>query len=553
MVWTTMETNYNYAPAFLYFLKAIGYVYLFFENPVNLEHYWQANNLLFLTIIKLPVIAADMFTIWGIWYLVSKLKVKNEKVKAVGGKVDMALLAAAYYAFNPFIIFEGSYWGQVGAIGSATLLAGIIWLFEEKPLRAIGIVTLGFLLKLQMMFFVPLLLLWVFKKWGWKKLVASLAVMTGVFFGVSAPFVIAGQMERVVYLIMRSADWFPYMSLNAYNLWWIVTGGNGFGTIDRMWVWGPMTAKTLGLVLFMGCVLCALALMVRKKGNRETLIKAGLWIAFGFFMLPTQMHERYIYPAFLFLALLSCKVFVGRKEKRNLILALIWAVLPVSGFYNLYNVMYLNYPEYSFGFWRVLNNLSLTIGVAWLQLGLFVILSLWLFRELGWKWSGMIVGAIVAILVFKQGSYALASEVSLSSLDPAVYQQGYGVPKKNLAVNSIFGWKQKNFLSSNYYFYGQGWGVHAKSVLDFPIGGGFRRFTTDMGVDTETGEQATVIFKIYGDGKLLFESGKIGRFDFPNHADVDVAGVKILQLVVEDAGDGINQDHADWFNPKLIR
>ncbi len=77
IVWTTAATNYNYAPAFLYFLKAVGYVYLIFENPVNYNHYWQANNIIFLAVIKLPVIACDLFTIWGVWWIVERIKNKS--------------------------------------------------------------------------------------------------------------------------------------------------------------------------------------------------------------------------------------------------------------------------------------------------------------------------------------------------------------------------------------------------------------------------------------------------------------------------------------------
>jgi hypothetical protein len=36
------------------------------------------------------------------------------------------------------------------------------------------------------------------------------------------------------------------------------------------------------------------------------------------------------------------------------------------------------------------------------------------------------------------------------------------------------------------------------------------------------------------------------------HVDVSVAGVRLLRLVVTDAGDGINSDHADWAGARLV-
>ena len=89
------------------------------------------------------------------------------------------------------------------------------------------------------------------------------------------------------------------------------------------------------------------------------------------------------------------------------------------------------------------------------------------------------------------------------------------------------------------------------TVVTIPGIGHFSTFSFDYGVDTEAGPRGTVTFEIYGDDKKLFASEKIGRYDLPRHADVNVDGVKMLKLVVTDAGDGITDDHADWLNPKL--
>jgi len=72
-------------------------------------------------------------------------------------------------------------------------------------------------------------------------------------------------------------------------------------------------------------------------------------------------------------------------------------------------------------------------------------------------------------------------------------------------------------------------------------------------VDTAAGERASVVFEIYGDGKLLFRSPKMGKGDLPGHANVSLEGVKTLLLAVNDAGDGITEDHADWLEPRLYR
>ncbi len=58
----------------------------------------------------------------------------------------------------------------------------------------------------------------------------------------------------------------------------------------------------------------------------------------------------------------------------------------------------------------------------------------------------------------------------------------------------------------------------------------------------------TSTFQIVGDGKVLFDSGTVDRFT-PKPFDVDLTNVRVLDLVVGDAGDGGYNDRADWAAP----
>lgn len=141
--------------------------------------------------------------------------------------------------------------------------------------------------------------------------------------------------------------------------------------------------------------------------------------------------------------------------------------------------------------------------------------------------------------------------VDLTSMSPYIYTQGYGQLMKNMPVNAFQGWREWHFLSVQYAFYRKGIGTHANSRLDFDIGKQFKKFTTDVGIDTEAGATGSSVFEIYGDDRLLYSSGVVKRFEFPRHADVDVSGIRFLTLVTTDAGDGITDDHTDWLNPIL--
>ena len=117
---------------------------------------------------------------------------------------------------------------------------------------------------------------------------------------------------------------------------------------------------------------------------------------------------------------------------------------------------------------------------------------------------------------------------------------------------SSFGFDKWSPLSVQYAFYKTGIGTHAPAQDIYDINTKFTKLSTDYGVDTNGGPQGSVIFEVYGDQKLLFRSDIQKRFDMPKHADIDVTGVKMLQLTVTDGGNGNTDDHADWLNPQLF-
>jgi glucose/arabinose dehydrogenase len=103
--------------------------------------------------------------------------------------------------------------------------------------------------------------------------------------------------------------------------------------------------------------------------------------------------------------------------------------------------------------------------------------------------------------------------------------------------------------------YAKGLGVHAISDVRYSLGGSFSRFIADVGVDDEKAG-GSVVFQVYGDGNLLFDSGPRVNNNTttgqPLRVDVNVAGVNELRLAVGDAGNGVGEDHADWGNARLI-
>ncbi|MEO5733102.1 MAG: NPCBM/NEW2 domain-containing protein, partial [Rubrivivax sp.] len=95
--------------------------------------------------------------------------------------------------------------------------------------------------------------------------------------------------------------------------------------------------------------------------------------------------------------------------------------------------------------------------------------------------------------------------------------------------------------------YRRGLGVHAPSDLRFNLNRTCSgNFIADVGVDDEVGDKGSVVFQVYTDGTLVYDSGALNGGSLRKTANVSVANAAELRLVVTDGGNGNGYDHADW-------
>ena len=151
------------------------------------------------------------------------------------------------------------------------------------------------------------------------------------------------------------------------------------------------------------------------------------------------------------------------------------------------------------------------------------------------------ISALAVLLVIGQ----VRQPFPVENLNIEVTQQGWGDPHRNLSVDS-------HPLSVGGQKFVQGIGTHAESVLAISLGTPTDAFISEIGVDDEVGKKGSVIFQVWGDGKLLAKSVVMHGGDKPDTISANLKGVKQLMLVVTDAGDGIDFDHADWLRPELF-
>jgi alpha-galactosidase len=151
-------------------------------------------------------------------------------------------------------------------------------------------------------------------------------------------------------------------------------------------------------------------------------------------------------------------------------------------------------------------------------------------------------GATVTCTAAGTGSHA-AWSAATSGWGPAERDQSNGEQPAGDGV----------VLTTGGVSYVKGFGVHAVSDLTLPLGGACERFTAIAGIDGEvTSSTASVVFSVVADGATIYTSPTVTVASGPVAVDLNVTGRGTLHLLVGDAGDGINYDHADWADARLL-
>jgi hypothetical protein len=186
---------------------------------------------------------------------------------------------------------------------------------------------------------------------------AAAIVLPSLLFGLTP--------TELVSLILRSANVYPYGTVNALNLWYLA-GLN----------WRPDATVVLGLPaaiwgsLLVAAVLLAVLIACWRSADRGRLYLATATIVIVVFVLATRMHERYLFPALPFLLLAWGHGRAGTSQ-----------VVALSGVFLanlLYGFAYLSqFPQYRTPLWASVWNAfalptdaavaALTVGLAgWL-------------------------------------------------------------------------------------------------------------------------------------------------------------------------------------------
>jgi len=221
-----------------------------------------------------------------------------------------ARAAALLVAVSPPLFVNAAAWGQFDALLSLFVVAAIVAALDGRPLRAGAALGLGLATKLLAVVAVPILAVWTWRRRGVRPLLAGMAAAVLVVVLTAVPYVARGAARPVLASYHGAVGYYPLRTVEAYNLWYVLDRidirlrgqPSGEARVDTRPFLGPLTHRDVGLVLIAGWTLFILAGLWRWPGDGG-LILAAAFQFFAVFMLPTQMHQRYILPAAVLLAL----------------------------------------------------------------------------------------------------------------------------------------------------------------------------------------------------------------------------------------------------------
>jgi Gpi18-like mannosyltransferase len=213
---------------------------------------------------------------------------------------EPSILTASLYAFNPATIFNTSIWGQFDAVYTFFLILTLLLILDSKIEYSVIAFTVGVLSKPQSIALAPLIAFLIAKEKGWKRVVTSGLISITTTLILIAPFKWSNPLDFLIDIYLTGYGGYQFTSLNAFNIWafqgfWVPDSGR-LGVLDFF---------TVGWLLFGALTVFSLYHLYKRLDEPLDIrvLFTAFVLLFGFFMLPTRIHERYLFPVFSVLSL----------------------------------------------------------------------------------------------------------------------------------------------------------------------------------------------------------------------------------------------------------
>jgi Gpi18-like mannosyltransferase len=279
-------------------------------------------------------------------------------------------------AISPGLIATTAWWGQYDAVYTLFLVLSLIALNRDQVIAAWLMFGVVLLFKQPAIVFVPLIAILSFRRYGLRKTIRGAAFMAILCVIAFAPFAIVDGVRQSISSYLEIGGPGPSANLtdNAFNVWHLVASIHKgaairFGDVgysDTQSVVGTLTFSQVGAGLML-CFVAMLMFIVWKHAQERKEFVWGAALYLGYFLLPTQVHERYLYSAAVMILLAISQ------DKRVLWLAL--GILFTFS-YNILQVI-LSYLQPSFNLWPDV----LSMSAAVLNCLFLIMLFLFIIRQ----------------------------------------------------------------------------------------------------------------------------------------------------------------------------
>jgi dolichyl-phosphate-mannose-protein mannosyltransferase len=300
------------------------------------------------TVLSGPISKPEDFAVWiKVFPILADLLLAYAvfRLCRLFGNSRTSLVAAALIIFNPAIIFVSAVWGQIDSISTALATLCGAALLSGNPLVAALLAGLAFVTKPQYVpFLIPLAAAYLrretlhlpsivtsggmvtWARWLGMRVMLPLAIATGTVQACLLPFSVSiwpipGVRWTLAERLGIAHANFPVASVNAFNLWGTPIA-KVMQTPDSTVGWLSMSYETWGILLVTAVGLISLAIAWKRASDLSLVLWSGFVFSYGFFVLFTRIHERYLYIAIPLLA----TVAILRRSTR-------WCYYTVSALY----------------------------------------------------------------------------------------------------------------------------------------------------------------------------------------------------------------------------
>ena len=243
-------------------------------------------------LMKVPASIADLAIAGAVWWWFRD-------------RPRLALLGVGAVLLWPATWYVSAWWGQYEAIYVLPAVLALLAARAGRPGLVAALLALSLMTKPQALPLIVPFAAWFLATQGWRGTLRAAVIGALVVAATWLPFLGAGgPLDYLRNLQTYQNDIFSVLSLRAWNPWWLLQelGAGGAFVSDATAVLGPLTFRHLGFLLA-GLLGIAVFAGVYRRPSPDSLALGLAAISLVAFVSLTTMHERYAYPAFVFLLL----------------------------------------------------------------------------------------------------------------------------------------------------------------------------------------------------------------------------------------------------------